>query len=125
MLFLDLLWLEQDMIDVNVHDSHVEWQHNDGRYYSKYDVAKLPKGMDLDHHRLAHHSFENDSTIVIDIDHNRGYNRKFDISILVRGEQGLESISHSETFTIYQEGRMGKGDFEVANITHKKGNMIK
>lgn len=109
----DVDWLKQDMIEVNVHDSHVEWQHNDGKYYSNYDGVKLPKDIDLYHHRLAHHRFENDSTIVIDIDHNRGYNRKFDINISVRGEQGLESISHSETFTIYQEGIMGKGDFEV------------
>jgi hypothetical protein len=98
----------------------------DGKYYSNYDGVKLPKDIDLyDHHGLAHHIFENDSTIIIDVYPNRGYNRKFDINISVRGEQGLESISHSETFTIYQKGRMGKGDFEVANITHKKGNMIK
>ncbi len=94
------------------HASHVEWQHNDGKYYSK--GVMLPKDKDFSDLRVKRNiRFKNDSTIIIEVFGNPGYNRKFDIDISVQGEQGIESISHSERITIYQEGRMGKGDFEV------------
>ena len=108
-------WLKRDMINV-VADPYVEWQHNDGKYYEKYVHVKLSEDEDFLDHWLdlePDFRFENDSTIVIHMDRNRGYNRKLYIFISVRGEHGLESIWQDERFIIYQEGIMGKGDFEV------------